>query len=225
MVRDTFLRYLVDQGLKAQQRDEPTKLPPMDELAKEMGVSRGKLREELISAQAWGIVEMRPGAGTYVRPFDFYTPVRTTVLFGIACDRRSFDRYYDLRAKLEIAFWEEAATKLGREEKDRLHEIVDLAEQRLQGSPVEIPHREHRDFHLLVFSNLGNEFVLGLLRAYWDAYEAVGLHLYFDYSYYEKMWRDHRALAEIIEEGRHEDGEKILLRHFTMLRARLEERE
>jgi len=33
MPQDIFLQYLVDEGLKAQQRGEPTKLPSMDKLA------------------------------------------------------------------------------------------------------------------------------------------------------------------------------------------------
>ena len=59
-----ILAYLIDTGLAPCDDDEPQKLPAMQELADEMGVSRGKAREALIAAQAYGIVEMRPGAGT-----------------------------------------------------------------------------------------------------------------------------------------------------------------
>lgn len=108
MYQDRFpysiLQYIVDEGFEAQDKDEPIKLPPMDDLARKLGVSRGKLREELIAAQAYGVVEMRPGDGTYVRPFDFYTAIRTLVLYSIACDSRTFDHFYQLRVQLEIAF-------------------------------------------------------------------------------------------------------------------------
>ena len=216
-----ILQYIVDQELKPEGEGGPSKLPPMDELCKRLGISRGKLREELIAAQAWGVVEMRPGDGTYVQPLDFYTPIRTLLLYSVTLDRKHFDHYYELRTQLEAAFWGDAVRKLTSEDKEELQRIVERAERRLGGHPVEIPHREHRDLHLLTFARLDNEFVLGLLRAYWDAYEAVGLHLYFDYSYYEAMWSSHRAMVEAIAEGQYERGREILIQHFTLLRDRL----
>lgn len=223
MIRDMLsspvLQHIVQEGLGVE--GEGRKLPPLDELRKELGVSRGKLREHLIAAQAWGAVEMRPGDGTYVRPLDFYTPIRSLVLYSVALDKKNFDRYYELRTQLEVAFWQDATRRLSPEDKEELQRIVERAESRLQGDPVEIPHTEHRDLHLLTFARLDNEFVLGLLRAYWDAYEAVGLHLYFDYSYYERVWASHREMVEAIVAGRYGEGRQVLIRHFTLLRDRL----
>ena len=215
-----ILQYIIDNDLQMSEGEE-IKLPPMDELAAEMGISRGKLREEMVVAQAYGAVEMRPGDGTYVRPFDFYTAIRTLVLYGTAYDWKNFDHLYRLRVQLEIAFWEEAVQNLAPEDRRELERIVEQAEHKLTGLPVEIPHKGHRDFHLLIFSRLDNKFVQGLLRAYWDAYEAVGLHRYFDLSYYEKMWASHRAIAKAISAGEYRRGQEILNEHFTLLKNRL----
>ncbi len=222
MLRDVLpyaiLRYIVDE----ETAEAEHKLPAIGRLAGRMHVSRGKLREELIAAEAYGIVEMRPGDGTYVLPFDFYTPVRTLVLYGIARDKKRFDRLYHLRSHLEAAFWDEAVRSLEREDVERLAEIVEAAVRRLKGRPIEVPHEEHREFHLRVFERLGNEFVQGLLRVYWDAYELVGLHRYFDYSYYEEMWSSHRAMVQAIADQRYDEGKEILIRHFTLLEDRLQ---
>jgi DNA-binding FadR family transcriptional regulator len=217
----SILQYIVDQ--ESTSGDAPTKLPPLGALAKKLGVSRGKLREELIAAQAYGVVEMRPGDGTYIQPFDFYTAIRPLVLYSVACDRGIFDHYYRLRARLEVAFWDDAAHSLGCEDHRELGRILERAERKLRGSPIEIPHAEHRDLHELICSNLDNQFVQGLLRAYWDAYEAVGLHRYFEYSYYERMWSSHRGMVEAIVAGEYEEGKEILVRHFTLLEDRLQE--
>ena len=215
-----ILQYIIDNDLQMGEGEE-IKLPPMDGLAAEMGISRGKLREEMVVAQAYGAVEMRPGDGTYVRPFDFYTAIRTLVLYGTAYDWKNFDHLYRLRVQLEITFWQEAVQNLTPEDKEELERIVDQAEHKLTGSPVEIPHKGHRDFHLLIFGRLDNKFVQGLLRAYWDAYEAVGLHRYFDLNYYEKMWISHRAITEAIIAGQYQKGQEILVQHFTLLENRL----
>jgi DNA-binding FadR family transcriptional regulator len=225
MFQDTslppILRYIVDRELKSEGEGGPSKLPPMDELCSQLGMSRGKLREQLIAAEAWGVVEMRPGDGTYVQCLDLYPSIRSLLLYGTMLDRKNFGRYYDLRIKLEAAFWDDATRNLTSEDKKELTEVVETAERRLGGYPVEIPHREHRRLHLLTFGRLDNDFVLGLLKAYWDAYEAVGLHLYFEYRYYADMWASHRAMVEAIIDGRYDEGKSILIQHFSLLRERL----
>lgn len=218
-----ILQYIVDvdESRPEHERGQEIKLPPMDELAQTMGVSRGKLREELVAAQAYGIVEMRPGDGTYILPFSFYPPTQTLILYAIERDRRYFDQFYRMRVELETAFWDRAVSNLTQEDKEKLQHIVECAERKLKGTPVEIPHSEHRDFHVLIFGKLENEFVQGILMAYWDAYEAVGLHRYFDLSYYETMWASHRAMAEAIVAGNYDEGKRILVEHATMLQDRL----
>ena len=99
-----------------------------------------------------------------VCPFDFYTSIRTLVLYSTACDWRNFDHLYKLRVQLEIGFWEEAVSGLGNEDKQELLQILERAEAKLKGKLVEIPHREHRNFHLLIYSRLDNTFTQGLLK-------------------------------------------------------------
>jgi DNA-binding FadR family transcriptional regulator len=217
---DTVTQYLIDAGPKGC-GDEPVKLPSLGDLAKEMGVSRGKLREELITAQAYGVVEMRPGDGTYVHPFDFYTAVRPAVVYSIKCDRQSFDHIRKLRAYLEVAFWDEATEALDASDHARLARIVARAERKLQSRPIEIPHDEHRELHLSIFAKLENPFVQGLLKAYWDAYEAVELHRYFELRYYQEMWTSHRLMVEALQSNQPQRGKVVLTQHFTILENRL----
>lgn len=220
LLSHSIVRYIIED--LAEPGEEPAKLPPLDQLARELGVSRGKLREDLIAAQAYGMVEMRPGDGTYLCPFDFYTAIRPLVLYSIACNKSYFDRFYRLRARMELAFWDDAAQTLREGDVDQLYQTLDRADAKLKGYPIEIPHREHRDFHVLIYSRLDNPFALGLLKAYWDAYEAVGLHRYFELSYYRRMWSSHRGMVEAIGSGEHEAGRQILLQHFTLLEDRLQ---
>lgn len=220
LLSHSIVRYIIED--LGEPSEEPAKLPPLDQLAKQLGVSRGKLREDLIAAQAYGVIEMRPGDGTYLCPFDFYTAVRPLILYSIACNKGDFDRLYRLRARMEVAFWDDAAQTLGQAEIDQLAHILDRADAKLQGYPIEIPHREHRDFHVLIYSRLDNPFAQGLLKAYWDAYEAVGLHRYFELSYYQRMWTSHRGMVEAIASGENEAGKQILLQHFTLLEDRLQ---
>ena len=218
---ETITQYLIDMR-PSECGDDPVKLPSMGDLAQEIGVSRGKLREELIAAQAYGVVEMRPGDGTYVNALNFHAAIRPTVLYSIACDRQNFDHFRKLRAFLEVAFWDEATRALDESDYAQMEQIVDRAERKLKGTPIQIPHDEHRELHLRIFANLENPFVQGILKAYWDAYEAVELHHYFELSYYEKMWTSHRALVDALKSGRPQQGRDVLVQHFTILENRLQ---
>lgn len=225
MAQDFFFRSILDYVVNEQMlcdEDEASKLPPIGTLAKELGVSHGKLREDLIAAQAYGMVEMRPGDGTYIRPFDFYAAIRPAVIYAIACDKHNFDKFYRLRAQIEVGFWQEATRKLQPEDFVKLERIIHLAESRLGSTPIEIPHREHRIFHMLIFSRLNNPFVEGLLKAYWDGYETVELHRYFDLSYYEEMWAYHKQIVELLQAGEVQQSQQILVDHFAILETRLQ---
>jgi DNA-binding FadR family transcriptional regulator len=216
----SILDYVVNEEMLCDE-EKASKLPPIGTLASELGVSHGKLREDLIAAQAYGMVEMRPGDGTYIRPFDFYSAIRPAVIYGIACDKHNFDRFYRLRAGIEVAFWEEATSKLQPSDLARLERIVQRAEDRLNGQPIEIPHREHRVFHMMLYSRLNNPFVIGLLKAYWDGYEAVELHRYFDLSYYEQMWDYHQQIVGLLKKGEIQQSQQVLIKHFAILETRL----
>jgi DNA-binding FadR family transcriptional regulator len=229
MTQDVFsshsiLQYIIDNDLAGHTTD-PARLPSLGQLAKELGVSRGKLREDMIAAQAYGIIEMRPGDGTYTRPFDFYAAIRPLVLYSIAYDRQNFDRFYRLRAQIEVAFWEKAVSGLGQAELDKLEHVLECAQSKLHGHPIEIPHVEHRDFHVQIYSQMDNPYAQGLIKAYWDAYEAVGLHRYFELSYYEQMWSSHRAMVRAIQSGRIQEGKEVLIKHFTLLEDRLQDQQ
>lgn len=217
---ETITQYLIEAGPKGCE-DEPVKLPSLGDLAKQMGVSRGKLREELIAAQAYGVVEMRPGDGTYVNAFDFYAAVRPAVVYSIGCDQSNFDHFRKLRAHLEVAFWDEATQALEEEDLAALEAIVTRAIGKLKSRPIQIPHDEHRELHMRIFSKLENPFVQGLLKAYWDAYEAVELHLFFELSYYETMWESHRVMVEALRTDQRARGRDVLTQHFSILENRL----
>lgn len=217
-----ILQYIIDKELQVGNGSEPRRLPPLSDISGELDISLGKLREELITARAYGVVDLRPGDGTYVRPFEFYDAIRTVILYSIASDWRNFDCLYALRTQLEIGFWDEAARRLSQEDQKGLFDILQRAERKLASTPVEIPNREHRDFHLHVFKKLDNQFVRSLLRVYWDAYEAAGMHRYFDYGYYETMWTSHRTIAEAIAAGQYDTGHRALSKHFTLLENRIQ---
>ncbi len=212
-----FLEYLAHHDGADGQR-----LPPIPELAHKLGISTGKLREQLEVARMLGMVDVRPKRGTRALPYDFFPAVRLSLLFALARDTAYFDQFGLLRSHVEASFWHEAVRALQPEDKDRLRSLLDSAWEKLRGDPVQIPHEEHRELHLAIFSRLDNPFVLGILEAYWDAYEAVGLNVYADYSYLEQVWTYHQQMVDAILAGDYEAGHRALVEHTGLLQNRPE---
>jgi DNA-binding FadR family transcriptional regulator len=212
MLEYEFLNYLVQNNAQAGDR-----IPALGELSTELCISVSKLREQLEVARSLGIVTVRPRTGIHLQEYDFLHAVRLSLFFAVANDIRHFDAYSELRKHVEQAFWHEAVRQLTDEDKLRLRELVFFAREKLRGNPIRIPHSEHRQFHLTIFSRIDNAFVRGILEAYWDAYEAVQLNAYADYAYLNQVWTYHERIAEAIIAGNIEESLQTFIEHTRLL--------
>ena len=211
-IESDFLRYLLTDG-----REPGGRLPSLGEISVATGVSIGKLREQLEVARVLGMVEASPRRGLRILPYDFLPAVRLSLMVALSRDRRLFYAYSSLRVHLETAFWDEAVALLTDEDKTRLHELVASAATKLSGDRIQIPHLEHRAFHLTIFGRLTNPFVCGLLEAYWVAYEAVELNTYADFTYLQEVWGYHRRITEAICAGEYAEGKQLLIAHMWLI--------
>ena len=164
-----FMRYL------ASHPEAEGNLPSLSELSRELGISVAGLREQLEVARALGLVEVRPRTGTRRLAYSFAPAVKQSLTYALALNQSYFQKYSELRTHIENAYWDEAVALLTEDDKRELQNIITHAFEKLRGNPVQVPHEEHRRLHLLIYSRLNNPFVTGLLEAYWEAYESVGL--------------------------------------------------
>ena len=106
---------------------------------------------------------------------------------------------------------------LDSQDHQKLQQILRRAFEKLDGSPVQIPHEEHKELHLTIYSKLNNPFVAGILEAYWKAYELIGLNFFTDYSYLCSVWQYHQKMVDAIISGRFDDGFKAMVEHSDLL--------
>jgi DNA-binding FadR family transcriptional regulator len=215
VLENDFLGYLAGHAGKA-----GSQLPPLTELSKILGISVSKLREQMEVARALGLVEIRPRTGIQTRPYSLFPGLRMSVRYALTAGVASFQEIKDLREHLETSFWTQAVQSLSGEDKQKLMDLVHKAWTMLRGNPIQIPHSEHRELHLTIFSRLGNKFVQGILEAYWDAYEIVGLSMYTDYTYLEDVWSHHEQMVDAIFKGDYAHGFEALTDHFAILATR-----
>jgi DNA-binding FadR family transcriptional regulator len=213
-----FLRYLAQHEEINGQR-----LPTLSDLSHELGVSMASLREQLEVARALGLVEVRPRTGTKRLPYSFAPAVRQSLRYALTLNNEHFQKYSELRNHIEGAYWHEAVQLLTEEDKEELQNLLARAKEKLNGTPIQIPHEEHRKLHMVIYQRLANPFVTGLLEAYWDAYEAVGLNVFAGgLSYLEKVWEYHTQMVEAICNNDYESGYQALIQHTDLLYHRPE---
>ncbi len=207
-----FLKYLIDNHVEPGDR-----VPTLNEISAELGLSVGKLREQLEVARALGFVSVRTRKGIRREPFNFKPSVLIGLLFSLGTGETQFKQFSQLRQAVEKSMWHEAVTYLTAQDKQDLRKIVDSAWQKLRCHPVHVPNGEHRQFHLKIFSRLENPFVLGLLEAYWDAYEASELTRFVTYQYWLDVWTYHERIVDALEVDDFDEGLKRLTEHFSLL--------
>ncbi|MEA2008297.1 MAG: FCD domain-containing protein [Chloroflexota bacterium] len=213
-----FLEYLIEtyDGEETSER-----ILPLTQLGEELGVSVSRLREQLAVAKAFGLVDVRPRLGIRRLDYSFAPAARYSLLYAINQEHKRFEDFLDLRRHIENAYFVQAVEALTPADHQELHKLVENAWAKLEGRPIRIPHEEHCKFHLTIYSRLKNVFVTGILEAYWDAYESVGLNVFADYEYLQNVWTYHQRLIETISQGDTEQGLNLLREHFGLLVERI----
>ena len=207
-----FLHYLIERKI------QPTeKLPSINDLAKELEMSPGKVRENLEVARQLGFVTVKPRIGIVRQPLSFAPSILQTMLFGLGTGEVEFSQLSQLRQIIEAGFWAEAVEKLEPNDINELKRLIDEAWKKLRGTPVHVPNSEHRALHLLIFSRLENPLVQGILSTYWDAYEASELTRFANYQYWLDVWEHHEKIVCALEQKEYEKGKQLLIKHFALL--------
>ena len=209
-----FLRYLASRS------PEEERLPSLADLSQELGISVATLREQLEVARVMGVVDVKPKTGIRKLPYTFKPSVRQSLQYAVAVSPENFIAFADLRQHIEQAYWFEAVSLLTPQDFEALRALIRKAQEKLRGVPVQIPHQEHRELHLLIYRRLNNPFVLGMLETYWELYEAVGLDVYTELNYLQHVWKYHEKMVDAICAGDFNAGYHALIDHMNLLQQR-----
>lgn len=207
-----FMKYLASG-----EGSESDRLPPLTELSQELGISVASLREQLEVARTFGLVEVRPKTGIRRLPYTFTPAVLNSLAYAVRIDPNLFRAFSDFRNHIEMTYWYQAVALLTPDDIDHLRELVISAQDKLHGARVQIPHIEHRELHLTIYRRLNNPFVMGILEAYWEIYEAIGLNVYTDLNYLERVWSYHQRMVEAIGSGNFAAGYQALVEHTDLI--------
>jgi GntR family transcriptional regulator, transcriptional repressor for pyruvate dehydrogenase complex len=139
-----------------------SQLPPEQELASQLGVSRGSMREAVRALTHTRLVEVRRGLGTFVtglEPALLLEGVRTAA--QAARDESIFE-IFEVRRILEPAAAGLAASRITETQLAELRGHLDAMRQ-ATGNPAEFMHHDEA-FHNRIAHVVGNSWLEALLR-------------------------------------------------------------
>lgn len=210
-----LLDFLIEKA-----RNPTADIPPIPKISENLGISSASLREQMELAKNLGFISAQPRKGIKILPYEFKPAVIKSLYYAIRLDLDFFYQFSDLRNHLEKSYFLESIKILDDKDFYKLDQLIDRAFEKLNGLPVQIPHAEHKEFHLTIYQPINNKFLIGILESYWDIYEQVGLNLYNNLDYLKNVWDYHQKIVDKIKLKDFDDAYKLLVSHMELLDKR-----
>ncbi len=212
VTQDHIKDYIIENNLKP---GDP--LPPEGEFAKELGVSRGPVREAVKSLESLGIVEVRRGEGLFVREWNF-DPVLATLQFGMRVSPETLVELYQIRKWLEIAVIGDAVKRISDDELMQLEILMLQWERAMKAGEEYIQFDE--EFHRIILGTLKNETLMKLFSSFWLAFNN---HENGELYSSDRDWviNAHNSVVEAIKNRDPEQARQALQKQFLGFQERI----
>ena len=165
VIQDQIKRYITDSRL-----GPGDLLPPEGQLATDLGVSRGSVREAVKALESLGIVEVRHGDGVRVRAFNLDS-IFAFLSYGLVFEPAKAAEILQIRVWLEEAAVAEAVARITEAELQEMEALLAGWEQKAAAD--EPTSDDDRAFHRLLYSPLGNASLMGLIDIFWVIYHSM----------------------------------------------------
>lgn len=147
--------------------EEGERLPAERDMAKSLGVSRPTVREALVALKLQGLVEVRTGAGVYVRA-ESMEPV--AIVQGQNDPGPSPFDIIDARIMIEGEMAAIAATSVGSAELEGLKEAIAIMSEAVESGAQRLTEREDGDFlfHSRIAAASRNTVLQSVVEQLWE---------------------------------------------------------
>ena len=217
--KSTLVAEWVLEQIRSQVYPEGTKLPSEREIAQTLGMSRPPVREALSALQIAGIVEIRPGDGTYVKSA---TPANEMVSNTISVLEESESPFEVMQARrvLEEGIIKVAAIQATGEDVVRLEQALERMEDAVEHSDLSRYFQSNREFHLAVAAATHNSVLQKLLKSLLLSEEKKlwqeSIHRYLsDPDHIKKYTARHERILQAIKKKDVDKAAQEMKEHFS----------
>lgn len=194
-----------------------TRLPPERQLAATLGVGRSAVREALAALEILGIVDVRPGSGTYLRA-TASEMLPQTLRWGLLISERDTRELLELRSGLEIYMARLAASRAAGTSHD-----LDGHLQRMRDGLDDLSAFARADlaFHAELAHLADNTALvdqLHVVRSLLQVYADRAVH---DEAQARQAVAEHEAIARAVADGDEDAAASAMAAHMATAAARL----
>lgn len=140
------------------------KLPPERELAEQLQISRGTLREAMESLAERGLIEKRKGSGAVVSE-TIAASIADPLSALIASQRAALDDYVAFRRLIEGDAAAKAAERATAADREAIARLLDALRAAQKGADRALEARLDVDFHMAIVEAAGNVVTIQVMRA------------------------------------------------------------
>jgi len=217
-ISEEVLKYIVDKGLAQGDR-----LPPERFFCEQFQISRASFREAMKKLESYGMIEIRPGSGMFLRAEKTILGEIADMQLRVSLEKKSLLEILDLREMMEQYAIEQIVSQGNSACLEQLEEIiVEYDRKRNNG---EIPRHEDFLFHKTLYEGSDNQLLLNLFQSIKDL---------------ENLWEDrvidsldvdifgreteplHRQILDAMKIGDVKTAKRIMRKHFEILRGDLD---
>lgn len=195
------------------------RLPVEKDLATELGVSRGSLREGVRALSNMGILETRQGAGTFVTMLEPAALLSAMEFWVGLQDGEPALHVHIVRRALETEAAAAAAARVSDGQLTEAAGILGRADEAIRSSPTDHAGAMQCDveFHRLIATAAGNDVLSALIEAV--SSRTIRGRMWRSTHDYEALAATHREHLAILEALRRRDPERARIRMANHLYA------
>lgn len=195
-----------------------TRLPPERQLAATLEVGRSAVREALAALEILGIVDVRPGSGTYLRGTASEL-LPQTLRWGLLIGQKNTSELLELRSGLEIYVARLAA---GRAEASDLRALSESLERmRTADGDLKAFARADLDFHNALAVAAGNDTLVDLLQVVRSLLQVYADRAVHDEAEARAAIDEHDAVFRAVQAGDEDASASAMATHMATASQRL----
>jgi GntR family transcriptional repressor for pyruvate dehydrogenase complex len=195
------------------------------DLADQFQVSRASVREAIRTLELLGVIDIRPGEGTFVRGIGADDIIRPLAMF-LAVERASLLDMYEMRRIFETATAGLAAERATMEELDQIHTAVEHMQEQMSVKDPERGEEFDVAFHYAVAEATHNSLLTKLFKTVSEEFHKANsvarrqLYLHKPENA-QKLIDQHSAIYEAIRSRSAEAASRAMLAHLTFAEKEL----
>ena len=206
------IKTLVQEGrLKSGDR-----LPPERDLAERFKVSRTSVREALRALESLGLIEIRPGEGTFVRGVSVESLIEPLALV-ILTQREAVGELFEARRLLEPTIAGLAARRATNEEVHEMERV--LEEQAREVAAGRTGLAQDAAFHAAIASAAHNRAISRLVNALMDLLSQSREESLQTPGRPTRSHQDHRKILDAIQRRDETLAHRVMLEHLVAVEA------